>query len=39
LVSWDCGLARKKAAQKLRISPAVMRDFLFLQREEFSFVT
>jgi hypothetical protein len=31
LVSWDCILARKKASQKLR-------DFFFLQREEFSFV-
>jgi hypothetical protein len=38
LVSWDCGRARKKAFQKLRISPAVMKDSLFLQRDEFSFV-
>ncbi len=38
LVSWDCGRARKNALQKLRISPAVMKDSLFLQRDEFSFV-
>jgi hypothetical protein len=35
LVSWDCGLAMKKVFQKLRISPGVMKDSLFFQREEF----
>jgi hypothetical protein len=34
LVSWDCGLAKKNAFQKLRISPAVMKESLFLQRDE-----